>query len=104
VSTASSNKPRIIEEIRAKAKAKNRHVVLPEGTEERTILAAKEIAALGMARVTLLGNKDQISKLAQKNGLDLNKVNVIDPAGADDLDQFVAQFVEMRKKKNIIEN
>ena len=103
MSTAVSNKPRIIEEIRDKAKSKNRHVVLPEGTEERTILAAKEIVSIDMAEVTLLGDKDQIAKLAGKNGLDLNKLNVIDPASSDNFGDFVAQFVKMREKKKITE-
>ncbi len=103
MSTAASKKPQIIEEIRAKAKAKNRHVVFPEGTEERSILAAKEIINIGMARVTLLGDKNQVGDLAKKNGLDLKKVDVIDPAKADNLKDFTAQFKEMRKKKNITE-
>lgn len=98
-----SNKPKIIEEIRAKAKAKKRHVVFPEGTEERSVLAAKEITDIGMARVTLLGDKDQVAGLAKKNGLDTKKVEIIDPSKANNLKDFVAQFCELRKKKKITE-
>jgi len=54
-----------------------------------------------IAKVTLLGNHDKISSLAKEHNLDLGKVNVIDPATSEKLDDYAAQFCEMRKAKGI---
>ena len=97
--SASNNQ--ILETIKEKARAKNRKVVLPEGTEPRTIQAAKILVAGKIARVTLLGDKDEIAKLAKEHDLNLDTVEVIDPVHADNLGEFVDEFCEIRKKKGI---
>ena len=91
----------VIETIRDKAKAKHRRVVLPEGTEPRMIDAAKILTTDGITDVTLLGDQAEIAKLAADAGLDLSQVEVINPAESADLDDFVSDFVELRKKKGI---
>ena len=97
----SENEMNILDVIKEKARAKNRKVVLPEGHEPRTIQAAKIISEQKIAEVTILGNKDEIAKLAKEHSLDLNRVQVIDPAKAELLPEFIEEFVEIRKKKKI---
>ncbi|NOY87934.1 MAG: phosphate acetyltransferase [FCB group bacterium] len=87
--------------IKEKAKEKHRKVVLPEGTEPRVIRAAKKIISEQMAQVTLLGDEKEIEKLAKEHSLDLSQVRVINPQNAADLNLFVDDFMELRKKKNI---
>ena len=53
-----------IEKIKAKARADVKHIVLPEGTEPRTVQASAKILKEGVARVTLLGNPDEVRKVA----------------------------------------
>lgn len=89
--------------IKEKAKAKKRRVVLPEGTEPRTIQAAKKILEEQVASVTILGNVKEIEKLASENDLNLGKVQVIDPVKAPDFNEFVDDFTELRKAKGITE-
>jgi phosphate acetyltransferase len=91
----------IIEKIQAKAKAKHKRVVLPEGTEERMIKAAKKLVAEKIAEVALLGDKGKISDLAKTNALDLNSVKVIDPAKATNLDEYALEYYELRKHKGM---
>jgi len=93
----------VIETIREKARAKHRRVVLPEGTEPRMIDAAKILVAERIADVTLVGDQAEIEKLAVGAGLDLGQVEVMDPTESPDLDDFVSDFVELRKKKNVTE-
>jgi len=93
----------VLSQIKAKAKAKKRRVVLPEGTEPRMIIAAKTIIEDEMASVTLLGDENEIDKLAKEHGLDLGKVEVIDPVKSPDYDSYVVDFMELRKKKAITE-
>lgn len=60
-----------IEKIKAKARADVKHIVLPEGTEPRTVQASAKILKEGVARVTLLGNPDEVRKVAAETGTDL---------------------------------
>ena len=89
--------------IKDKARQKKRRVVLPEGTEPRVIQATGKILAENLAQVTLLGNPDEIRKLADEYGVDLGAVEVIDPAQSPDFDKYTADFMELRKAKNITE-
>jgi len=103
MSTVIDKSENILDIIKARAKSKKRKVVLPEGLEPRTIKAAKSIVELEMARVVLLGNVDEINKLAGEHGLNVDKVEVIDPADSDLLPEFTAEFLELRKAKGITE-
>ncbi|MCX6827524.1 MAG: phosphate acyltransferase, partial [candidate division Zixibacteria bacterium] len=93
----------IIELMKIKARAKKRKVVLPEGTEPRMIEAAKKIIAEKIAGVTLLGNKDEISRLAKKIGLKTDLVEIIDPAISEHLPSFAQELYELRKEKGLTE-
>jgi phosphate acetyltransferase len=91
----------IISRIREKAKKRRKKVVLPEGTEQRMIKAAKIIVEEEIADVTLLGNKDEIKKLADVNGLKLNQVNVIEPDSSPDLEEYSKEYFKLREKKGM---
>ncbi len=98
---ASENEKNILDVIKEKARAKKRRVVLPEGHELRAIQAANIITAEKVAAVTILGDKDRIAKLAREEGLNLDLVQVIDPANSEFLPEFIEEFMELRKKKGI---
>ncbi|MEW6412283.1 MAG: phosphate acetyltransferase [Candidatus Zixiibacteriota bacterium] len=87
--------------IKDKAREKNRRVVLPEGTEPRTIQAARVIVAEKIAKVTILGDTKVIAGLAKEHGLDLATVEVINPVESPDFETYVADFVELRKKRKV---
>ena len=90
-----------LDKIKDAARAKKRTVVLPEGIEPRVIQAAKTIIEEKIAKVILLGDKDEVSKLADENGLDLNQVELIDPTTSEHLPSFAEEFYEIRKAKGI---
>lgn len=94
----------VIGKIKEKAKAKRKKVVLPEGTEARMIQATKKILDEGLAQVTLLGDGDQIKKLALSDDLDLNKVTVIAPANSPKLEEYAQEYHRLRKKKGMTPN
>ncbi len=91
----------ILTEIKNRAKATGRTVVLPEGTEERTIIAARELRKEQIAHVVLLGDPAEIEKLAKTHQLDLSTVTVIDPANGPDFEAFVDLLVERRGRKGM---
>jgi len=92
-----------VEQIKEKAKQKHRHVVLPEGTEPRTVLAAKKLLEQKIAAVTLLGDLDQIQALAKQEGADLSEASIVNPTKSPDFDMYVADMVELRKAKGLTE-
>ena len=69
-----------IEKIKAKAKANVKHIVLPEGTEPRTVQASAKILAEGIAKVTLIGNPEEVAKVAAETGAVLEFIE--DPIAA----------------------
>lgn len=91
-----------MEQIRSNAKKYNKKIVLPEGTEQRTLKAANEIIKQGIAKIILLGNKEVIFQLAKENNLmHINEAEIIDPKNNDKKDFYADMLVEIRKKKGL---
>lgn len=92
----------LINEIIARAKADRQRIVLPEGTEERTLKAADLVLADGVADIILLGNPEEIKKLAAEWGLkNIEKATIIDPANHAKKEQYAELLCELRKKKGM---
>jgi phosphate acetyltransferase len=89
----------IMETIKKKAMAQKMRVVLPEGTEERTIQAAAIIAKEGLAEVTLLGNPDAVKQAAR--GADLSGIAIVDPATDARFKAYAEKLYELRKEKGV---
>lgn len=92
----------ILERIRQRAAAKPQHIVLPEGNDPRTVIAAGICARNRMARITLLGDEATIRETAQREGADLAGVEVIDHRRAPDFEKMVALFHELRRAKGLM--
>ncbi|MBR6192570.1 MAG: phosphate acetyltransferase [Treponema sp.] len=89
-----------VEEMKAKARDYQNSLVLPEGTEERTVVAAAKIVEEKLAKsVTLLGVKSDVEKVAAAKGVSLAGIDVINPAESPWLDDFGKEYYELRKDK-----
>lgn len=91
----------VMDKITEKAKSDPKYILLPEGAEERTVQAAELITKQGIAKVALLGRKDEIEAAAQKLSVSLDGVGIIDPLTSPDLPAFIEKFYEMRKDKGV---
>jgi len=91
----------VLEEIRAKAKALHRTVILPEGNEERTLKAAQMLVDGGMADVILVEDETSIRQNATKAGVDLTGVQIVDPKTSPKAAEFAALIYEKRKAKGM---
>jgi phosphate acetyltransferase len=92
----------LLNQIKENAKRDKKRIVLPEGTEERTLKAANQIIEEEIAEVILLGNPDQINKLAENLNLkNISKAKLIDPLNHDKKDKYVEMLVEIRKNKGL---
>lgn len=87
--------------IKAKARSGKKHIVLPEGTEERTIQAAALIVQEEIADLTLVGREADIRAKAEKLGVSLTGVGILDPETSPDLPDYIDQFYELRKAKGV---
>lgn len=90
------------ERMRAQAKALQKRLVLPEGTEPRTIPAARKLVDEGIAKqVTLLGSKTAIEAKAKELGVSLAGISVVDPSTSPLLSAYADEYFELRKAKGI---
>jgi phosphate acetyltransferase len=91
----------ILEQIRQRAAADPQRIVLPEGEDPRTVVAAAMCARQRLARITLLGDAEKIRVLAAQHGADLAGVEIISHLKAGDFDKMAALFYELRRAKGI---
>ena len=83
------------------AKADKRRIVLPEGDEERTLVAAQKIKELGLAYPILVGDTNSITNKAKELGVNLEGVEVIDPQTSEKVNAYINEFYELRKNKGM---
>lgn len=88
-----------IEGLKAKAKANMKTIVLAEGEDVRTIKAASIVKAEGYAVNVLLGDPAKINKIAEEEGINIEGIEIIDPAQGNE--EFAELFAELRKKKGV---
>lgn len=92
----------LINEIIARAKANKQRIVLPEGTEERTIKAADQLLADGVAEIILIGNPTEIKSLAEKFNLShIDKAHIVDPKNNAKKQEYADLLFELRKAKGM---
>lgn len=86
-----------------RAKNQRKHIVLPEGEDERIITAASRLAIMDFVDLTILGHEEKIKNVCAKLGvtIDFEKVNVINPLESDYIEDFAQTFYELRKHKGV---
>ena len=87
--------------IKRRAAALNKHIVLPEGEDARVVRAAVEAAKQKIARITLLGSRDEIEKA--HSDLDLSEIEIVDPATSEKRAEYAALLYSLRKAKGMTE-
>lgn len=92
----------LLTKIKENAKLNKKRIVLPEGTEERTLKAADQIIAEGLAEIILIGNPEKINGMATDFGLgNINTAKIVDPINHEKKDEYVEMMVELRKHKGL---
>lgn len=91
----------ILKKLRVRAAAHLQHIVLPEGEDDRTIIAASKIAEERIARVTVLGDEGKIRGRASSLGVSLTNVPILDHRKSPDLDARAQELYELRRAKGV---
>jgi len=93
-----------VKTMKSKAASMRKRLVLPEGTEPRTIRAARVIVDEQLAAsVTLLGSAADIQKIAEKEGLSLGGIDIVCPHADANFNKYAHEFYELRKHKGVTE-
>lgn len=104
--TFSSNRitPRMFQyNLLKRARKVRKHIVLPEGNDDRIITATARLVEMDMIDLTILGHKDKILEIIQRLGLnlDLSKINIINPIESEHFEDFANTLFELRKNKGV---
>lgn len=83
------------------AQQDRKRIVLPEGEEERTLMACKKIKENGLAELVLVGNEEKIISKAKEIGADIEGIKIEDPDKSEFTEVFANAFYELRKNKGM---
>jgi phosphate acetyltransferase len=83
------------------ARADCKHIVLPEGDDDRILQAAGRLLQRGVADLTILGEEAAVRGRAAELGVDLSAAAVLNPLTSDLCDKFAEQYAELRKHKGV---
>lgn len=89
----------LIENLRSKVRASKPEIVFPEGDDPRILRAAIRLNEDGDIKPIVLGDKKELEVLAEKEGVKLGDLEILDPANYEAKDEMVKAFVERRKGK-----
>lgn len=89
----------LIENLRSKVRASKPEIVFPEGDDARILRAAIRLNEDGDIKPIVLGDKKELEALAEKEGVKLGDLEILDPTNYEAKDEMVKAFVERRKGK-----
>jgi phosphate acetyltransferase len=89
-------------ELIERARADRRHVVLPEGVEERILRASEILLRRGVCALTLLGPPDEVARRARELGLDLGDAQIVDPVASPWREEFATEYAKLRAHRGVV--
>ena len=92
-----------IEEIKQRAKTQIKTIVLPEATDIRILKAAETVKQEGYAKTILIGDEEQVRKIAKHNTIDIEGIKIIDPLKSERTQEYAQKLFELRKAKGLTE-
>jgi len=86
-----------------RAKQHRKHIVLPEGNDDRIITAASRLLDMDVVDISIIGDKKQIENKVAELGIsfDFSKVNIINPIESEFYEDYSNTYYELRKAKNV---
>ncbi len=90
-----------IENMKEEAKKEIKTIVLPESEDLRTLEATQIVLEEGFANIVLIGNPDDINKLAKENNVDITGAQIVNPATSNDFSKYANDLYELRKNKGM---
>ena len=88
-------------QLREQARSQRKHIVLPEGDDDRILRSAGRVLQRGIADLTILGDESQIRARAAELGVNVDEATVFDPRTSDLCDKFAEQYAQLRAEKGV---
>ena len=92
-----------IEKIKQRAKTQIKTIVLPEATDIRILKAAETVKQERYAKTILIGDEEQVRKIAKQNTIDIEGIEIIDPLKSERTQEYAQKLFELRKAKGMTE-
>lgn len=92
-----------IEQIKERAKKEIKTIVLPEATDPRILEAAQIVKNEGYAKVILIGNQEEVTKIASDKKIDIEGTKIVDPLKSEKTEKYAKELYELRKAKGMTE-
>lgn len=90
-----------VEVMKEKARQNIKTILLPESEDVRVVQAATDVEKEGFAKAVLIGNEENVKKIASDNNIDVSKVTIIDPLKSEKFEEYADKFYELRKAKGV---
>lgn len=84
-----------------RARAQRKHIVLPEGGEDRILRAAATLLARGVAELTILGEEIEVRSRAIELGIDIRDAHILSPFDPVHVDKFAREYERLRAHKGV---
>jgi phosphate acetyltransferase len=91
----------ILDRLKQRAQANPKHIVLPEGEDERMLQAAAMCVAQQIARISVIGREEVVRQRAAELRLDLGSVSIIEPTRSKDLEKYAQLYHELRRARGV---
>lgn len=93
----------ILDRLYYRAQEQPKHIVLPEGGDDRTLLAAASLVAKRLTQVTLIGPADNLNRRAEGLGIRLDGCQIMDHRSHPELDACRQEYFRLRRHKGLTE-
>lgn len=90
-----------IDGIKERAKKEIKRIVLPEASDLRVITAAATVLKEGYAEVVLIGDEENVKRMAEENNLDISKATIVNPIKSEKAKFYAENLYELRKAKGM---
>ena len=90
-----------IDRVKQRAKEEIKTIVLPEANDIRVLQAAEQILKEEFAKIVLIGNEDEIQKIANENNINISKAKIVNPITSTKHAEYVNLLYELRKQKGM---
>ncbi|MEU5842326.1 phosphate acetyltransferase [Rhodococcus sp. NPDC047139] len=84
-----------------RARTQQRHIVLPEGEDDRVLRAAGRVLQRGIAKLTILGDESAVRQRSAELGVDLSEAQILDPRTSEYADRFAEEYAQLRAHKGM---
>ena len=88
-----------IDRIKQRAKEEIKTIVLPEANDIRVLQATEQILEEEFAKIVLIGNEEEIQKIANENSINISKAKIVNPVTSSKHTEYVNLLYELRKEK-----